>query len=699
MPSRITDQLRAMGCTFYEDFRSPSIVRSNRDPTVSGDCLKDGYFEGGSSKYLSYDPATWPFREGAGTLFFEAVVTTNLGDTRIFSSDHTSGVNYEFAVYGTSTILRLDVGTGAGVQSSYNIPIDEFYGTTTRFLAAWTWEYTGGNTYIYSYLNGKYLGSVNAAFRTTNPDTSWDLGRYGANYFDGEVYNAICFQDRLSDGDIAALSKDYLHHRTFDAVSVLTMPMREVKINATGKTYTPITGTTTETEALLGSDGVTTSEFPTPLPGGGFSFDGDDQITIADADEFTFSTPGGGDKPFTVCVYFKTGNPNIFSSVVSKWTAPNDSEWAIFQNASVAKLSFYLGDLSTSGLIFRTVDSVLISGIAETWVITYDGSGSNAGITIYRGGSLAASTAGTSGGVYTQMRNSSNVVSIGGYVGGRLPAGSEIYPTPQIYPYEFNATEALLWHEKTVGEFSGSIIAEVSEKKAVAALPMTEVLINDSGAAYTPIVGSATGKQALLGSDGLTASEMPTKLPYGGFSFDGGDWITIPDSDEYTFADDNGDKPFSVCVYFKPSNILNFSGIVAKYQSGSLGEWMIYQTGTGEFRFYLVDQSSASANYITVNALLISELPETWVATYDGSGSTTGQNVYRNGLLAPSTATPGAYTQMRNSTKSLDIGKYATVNYLPNGSEIYLVQIVPFEMSPAQAKAWDRYAKSLRRGR
>jgi hypothetical protein len=605
--------------------------------------LKDGYFEGGSSKYLSYDPATWPFREGAGTLFFEAVVTTNLGDTRIFSSDHTSGVNYEFAVYGTSTILRLDVGTGASVQSSYNIPIDEFYGTTTRFLAAWTWEYTGGNTYIYSYLNGKYLGSVNAAFRTTNPDTSWDLGRYGANYFDGEIYNIVCFQDRLSDGDIAALSKDYLHHRTFDAVSVLTMPMREVKINATGKTYTPITGTTTETEALLGSDGVTTSEFPTLLPGGGFSFDGGDLITIADAPEFTFSTPGGGDGPFTVCVHCNLDSSMSTGSkgILEKYTGGNEY---LFYFAN-GKLWTLLADSTLGGTIRSLSDNSYIIGEDITIIFTYDGSGVHAGILQYENGRVKAATTSSSGS-YTQMRNGAAPVLIGTWA--TLYATCNIYDI-QFYPYEFNATEALLWHEKTVGEFSGSIIAEVSEKKAVAALPMTEVLINDSGAAYTPIVGSATGKQALLGSDGLTASEMPTKLPYGGFSFDGGDWITIPDADEYTFSDANGDKPFSVCVYYKSGVPSGFAGIVGKYTTITNGEWLLYQSGSN-FLFFVTDQNNNAYMSQTISSG-IDVNPNTWICTKDGTNLVSGMKIYKNGELVSSTpTTSGSYVKMRNSS-------------------------------------------------
>ena len=242
----------------------------------------------------------------------------------------------------------------------------------------------------------------------------------------------------------------------------------------------------------------------------------------------------------------------------------------------------------------------------------------------------------------------------------------------------------------------GTIISDLSDKGSVLTLPLTEVLVNDSGETYTPIYGSSVNKEALMGSDGLTPAEMPTLLPNGGVSFDGGDWITVPDADEFTFSDGSGDLPFSVCVYYKPGDATATAGVISKY-GGTDREWLLYQNAS-LLRFRCYDETGAGNIQQSTDDNLITGVIQTWVCTYDGSSVAAGLKIYGDGLAVASTpGTSGSYTQMRNTASSVQVGTF-DANYLPAGSEIHLVEIFPYEMSAAQAKAWDRKAKALRRG-
>jgi hypothetical protein len=655
------------------------------------------------------DSDEYTFSDASGDKPFSVCVNFKSGDPSVLGGviSKYAGSQREWILFQSSGKIYFyvyDEINDKAIQCTIDNPLIQ------GITETWVFTYSGvvASSSLVGYRNGLVEASTNVLqsgyVQMRNTITPVQIGSYDSQDLPAgsEIYTQRTYPFELTEYQAKLWHKKAitkfvgsLGDRSTSFYSVMSLPMNEVLRNDTGKYYTPIVGTTGETEALLGSDGVTTSEFPTLLPNGGFSFDGDDQITIADADEFTFSTPGGGDKPFTIAVSvkFDSSMASGTKTLLGKYATTTNGEWLIYIASGTVYFICRDNNGGTNGYIQRIGFPVTTE--LTTLICSCDGSGSQTGLNIYRNG-LIANGAASTGGAYTQMRNTSLPVEIGVWYDTYYFTG-ELYD-PQIFNYEFNATEALLWHEKTVGEFSGSIIAEISEKKAVAALPMTEVLINDSGAAYTPIVGSATGKQALLGSDGLTASEMPTKLPYGGFSFDGGDWITIPDADEYTFADANGDKPFSVCFLFKSGNSAIQAGILSKYTSLSNGEYRISQS-TGKLQVLLIDQNFSGYLAKTSSINFVTGKLDSNIITYDGSGNSNGITLYKDGEIDAGTIAPsGTYNQMRNSSNPPEIGKFG-VGYLPAGSEVYTAQIVPFEMSQAQAKAWDRYAKSLRRGR
>jgi hypothetical protein len=685
----ISFELASLGFFFRETFSTEALV-SNNWTLVGSPILSNGLVLNGTTQYA---------RVGLPESFNASFLTIVVRFTPNFAHDD-SVAHYVFDVNPTgdyyvektaANALELTLGNTAIVSVAAANYGAYWYENLPNILVI-----TGTTADTSIWLNGFEIVSADATAWTPTTTSQFTIGgtHAGGSLFEGTIHEILFGKLLLDDTSCQQLTKGYLLPRLNDSVSVLTLPMNDVKVNAGGASYTPIEGTTSETEALLGSDGLTPSEMPTLLSGGGFSFDGGDFITIADAAEFSF-IDGAGDLPFSICIYFKTGTPGNTAGIIGKYTDSNSGEWLVYHSNS--KLRFTFNDQTAGAYFYQEVDSDLVAGTEETWVCTYDGSAAGTGIVIYRNGLIAADTL-TTNGVYSQMRDSSEPVLVGKYSTNILPASSEVYDC-QIFNYGLSATEALLWHEKTVKKFSGSIISEISEKKSVITVPMTEVRVNGSGESYTPVYGSSTEKEALLGSDGTTTTEFPTFLSKGGFSFDGGDFITIADADEFTFSDGSGDLPFSVCFHYKSGDASVNAGIISKYLSTNNGEFLISQQ-TSKLRFLKTDLSTGGYTLIQTVAPIIDDIIETWVCTSDNSGVVAGTKVYRNGIRAADTsATVGSYTQMRNSSQNLLIGSSGGGVKLATDSEVYLVEIFPYEMSAAQVRAWDRKAKSIKRGR
>jgi hypothetical protein len=667
-------------------------------------------FDGGDFMTIA-DSDEFTFSNASGDLPFTVCIYFNPGSASALAGvigKYDSVSDGEWVIYmvpGTSKIGFFFTDQSVSAYFSQNVDSDLVTGTAETWV--FVYDGSGSGAGITVYRNGLVAATSAGAGagvygQIRNSANPLLIGKYSTNILPSgsEIYTVeiypyelTAYQAKLWHNKAITRYKGSLTNRLSDFYSVLTLPMNEVKVNSSEETYTPITGTTTETEALLGSDGTTTSEFPTLLPGGGFSFDGGDFIKVADSDEFTFSD-GSGDLPFSICFRYKPGNAATTATIIAKYSGASDGEWTVYHVGSL--LYFFITDQSVSKYMYQRTNLALVTGTTETWTCTYDASAATTGMIIYRNGILAAQTAVTVG-PYTQMRNTNNSLNIGSNSaeGSILPAGSELYDV-QIFNYELNATEALLWHERAVNKYSGSIISETTEKKSVLSLPLTEVRVNGSGESYTPITGSSTNKEALLGSDGTTVAEMPTLLSKGGFSFDGGDLITVADSDEFTFSDDNGDLPFSVCVYYKSGDPSVLGGIVSKY-AGSQREWIIFQSGNTIY-FYVYDEVNNKSIQCPVDADLVTNLPETWVFTYSGVVASSSLVSYRNGLLAASTnVLQAGYIKMTNNTTSVQIGSYDSQD-LPSGSEIYLVEIFPYELSASQAAAWHKKAVSLKRG-
>lgn len=205
----------------------------------------------------------------------------------------------------------------------------------------------------------------------------------------------------------------------------------------------------------------------------------------------------------------------------------------------------------------------------------------------------------------------------------------------------------------------------------------------DSGSGASPILASgyqeitadantvglwhmneASGNVLDSSGNGNTGTPTGTSVVAGrlgnGRSFNGtSDYITISDANSLSFDSGTADTPLSVSVWVKPTVLAGAGAgnwIVNKRDAGAGDE---YQLVFWEGKLVL-GLFSSNANYISRTTSATWQAGQWYhiAATYDGSKSPNGINIYVNGILQNSTGnTTGTYTGMNNSANPVVIGK------------------------------------------
>jgi len=138
--------------------------------------------------------------------------------------------------------------------------------------------------------------------------------------------------------------------------------------------------------------------------------------------------------------------------------------------------------------------------------------------------------------------------------------------------------------------------------------------------------------------------------------FGGSGYVSVPDSDEFSYGDGSSDTPFTVSYWFK-ANTLG-GGHISKAGGASAGEWYVIMSSAGELFFRLVDDSAGAYIGQSSEAILNSDSWYNFVGTYDGTGSSSGIQIYVNG--APINNTPsnsGTYSAMENTVENVELGR------------------------------------------
>ncbi len=129
------------------------------------------------------------------------------------------------------------------------------------------------------------------------------------------------------------------------------------------------------------------------------------------------------------------------------------------------------------------------------------------------------------------------------------------------------------------------------------------------------------------------------------------------------FGDGTTDKPFSVSLWYRRSGTLadtTTENLFYKGDTSSKTEYQAYITMVAILAFQVLDESTGAHRRAFIDFGDLADIDNIWmhlVFTYDGSGTSAGIKIYRDGaLLATSTNDSGTYTAMEQQSTKLFIG-------------------------------------------
>lgn len=136
------------------------------------------------------------------------------------------------------------------------------------------------------------------------------------------------------------------------------------------------------------------------------------------------------------------------------------------------------------------------------------------------------------------------------------------------------------------------------------------------------------------------------------------DYLTIADSDDFSFTDGVSDIPFSICFWVNFDDLTGNPRIMLKEDTISGNrEWrLFYSTGATEIIFLLIDKDTSGLLRVGIVA---TPSTGTWyhhAITYDGSELDSGLKFYKNGVDSGTSSTIGTYNRTFNTAKGVTIG-------------------------------------------
>lgn len=135
------------------------------------------------------------------------------------------------------------------------------------------------------------------------------------------------------------------------------------------------------------------------------------------------------------------------------------------------------------------------------------------------------------------------------------------------------------------------------------------------------------------------------------------DGLTMAHDNSLTFGDGVTDSPFSINVWVKvPDN--SFNVFASKRNSGVDREYTFYQGSSNRLRFAVFDQSSnGKLEVLSDTSPLVVGQWHMITATYDGSSTIGGLNIYVDGInVNNTTSVQAGYVAMENLAHPVDIG-------------------------------------------
>jgi hypothetical protein len=435
-PYAITDEWKAAGLNFIDKFTNQGMSEKAGAIFTGSPVVNNGVRLNGTSQYVCYNTPRFHFSPGFTIkIDFWPDFEFNDGANR-YLFDSTPGLRLSCLKNSSNLLLFSVAGTivfSASFASQWRVGQKN-----TLIISA-----TSGDTS--AYLNGEIV--VNSDATAFNPffisQFCIGAGTGGANFFDGIIEEFSLFMNAFTDADCEKLYDGRLLSELDPEKATLFAGLRSSYTNGAGEEVTPILVNGETQEMFLGSDGKTAGEKPTmPLFRRGARWvNGTEFFNAGDRGIFTPSVAGGGDKSFSICIFYLNGNLSIDSGLFSKWTGFGDGEFLVYHTAAAIK--FLVNDQLESAWMQQTISNT--TGKNESIICTKKGTTLVSDMHIYINGEQVATFPQTSGS-YVQMRSTSNPLRIGKYSTNELPAGSRIYLV-QIPPIgvELSPAQARMW--------------------------------------------------------------------------------------------------------------------------------------------------------------------------------------------------------------------------------------------------------------
>ena len=135
--------------------------------------------------------------------------------------------------------------------------------------------------------------------------------------------------------------------------------------------------------------------------------------------------------------------------------------------------------------------------------------------------------------------------------------------------------------------------------------------------------------------------------------------VTVSNHADFDFGDGSSDSAFSVCAWVNMDDAWGGFPIFCRTKVGTPDEYAFWVSTSGWLRFILFDGDQN--NYIgRRSSTVLTAYVDQWIhvaATYDGTGATSGIDLYLNGEVVDNyDLTGGAYTAMHGGDANVEIG-------------------------------------------
>ena len=190
-------------------------------------------------------------------------------------------------------------------------------------------------------------------------------------------------------------------------------------------------------EALMGSDGSTTTEFPSIYYPRGFTFDGGDVISVPNNPLFSPTDGSGNDQPMSwACMVTTDTLTDVRFLIVKGVDIGVNREWSFYLSTKSIYMVIYGADGTSIG---RRGSAGILDGLLHTLIATYSGSEANSGIKIYID-TIQVDDTDSDSGSYSGVTRLGSSVCIGSRYDLTFPHEGKIV-APMIFDTELSAEE------------------------------------------------------------------------------------------------------------------------------------------------------------------------------------------------------------------------------------------------------------------